>query len=243
MTTLPRRVAGLPRVPLAVLLLSLIVAGVSQVLPRSASPLTQARPTIATADRVGSDGAGGFDPLAPAGAVVTTADLERIRADVTFWGDRFSKSPRDFISATRMAASEIELARATGDISAYLAGAVAVEGSLKAYPDYPLALDYRGVIQVALHQFTAARDNAIAILAATPNDPTALATLGDASLELGDLPAANTAYRKLTALGDSAAARVRVSHLAFIQGQTADAVSAARSAVRAAIDDETAGSA
>ena len=101
-------------------------------------------------------------------SVGTDADLARIRANVTFWGDRFTVSPRDFISATRLAASEIELARATGDIGAYVAAGAAVDGALKAYEDYPLALDYRGVIQVALHQFAAARANAEAILAEQP---------------------------------------------------------------------------
>ena len=96
-------------------------------------------------------------------------------------------NPRDFISATRLAASEIELARATGDLSAYLAAEAAVDGALTAYPDYPIALDYRGVVLVALHQFEAARDHARTILAISPDDPTALATLGDATLELGDV--------------------------------------------------------
>ena len=100
-------------------------------------------------------------PVADAGAgtVATTADLERIRADVAFWGGRFAKSSHDFLSATRLAASEIELARATGDVTAYLAASTAIDGALAAYPDYALALDYRGVIEVALHQFAAARDN------------------------------------------------------------------------------------
>ena len=134
-------------------------------------------------------------------------------------------SPRDFISATRLAASEIELARATGDISAYLAADAAVDGALKADADYPLALDYRGVVQVALHRFADARDERRRRSWPTrPDDPTALATLGDASLELGDVAAAAGAYADSSPLDDSAAARVRLSHLAFIQGRTDDAV-------------------
>ena len=254
MTTLSRNVARLPRVPLAVLLMTITVVTVGQVLPRISpaahTPLTvpqvtKADPRTAAGPAAGGDTSSGaaFDPLAPAGAAVTTEDLTRIRADVTFWGDRFAKSPRDFISATRLAASEIELARATGDITAYLAANVAVDGALKAYPDYALALDYRGVVEVALHRFADARDNANAILADTPDDLTARATLGDASLELGDLKAAEDAFGKLLAADDSAAVRVRVSHLAFIQGRTADAVAASHSAVVAAIDEDSGGSA
>lgn len=243
MTSLARHVAGLPRVPLAVLLLTIAAVAVSQVIPRgTTAPGAPAKPA-ATSEGAEAPVTGGFDPLAPVGAVATTDDLERIRADVTFWGDRFAASPRDFISATRLTASQIELARATGDISAYLAASAAVDGALKAYPDYPLALDYRGVVQVALHQFQAARDNSSGILANTPNDPTALATLGDASLELGDIAAASKAYDRLTAIDDSAAARVRQSHLAFIEGRTADAVSGSRASVAAAIEEESIGSA
>jgi len=254
MTTLSRTVTRLPRVPLAVLLLTIAVVAVNQVLPRLApaarAPLTvpavmNPDPRTAAGPAAGTDSASGaaFDPLAPIGAVVTTEDLTRIRADVTFWGDRFARSPRDFISATRLAASEIELARATGDITAYLAANVAVDGALKAYPGYALALDYRGVVEVALHRFADARDTARALLVDTPDDPTARATLGDASLELGDVTGAEDAYGKLVAADDSAAVRVRISHLAFIEGRTADAVAASRSAVAAAIDEESGGSA
>ena len=177
MTTLSRHLTGLPRVPLAVLLLTVAIAIVAQVLPRGpdraragvAHP--RSRPMTPIPRRTA--GPRHFDPIAPAVVVGTDADLARIRANVTFWGDRFTASPRDFISATRLAASEIELARATGDIGAYVAAGAAVDGALKAYEDYPLALDYRGVIQVALHQFTAARANAEAILANSPDDGTA----------------------------------------------------------------------
>jgi tetratricopeptide (TPR) repeat protein len=253
MTTLSRNVARLSRVPLAVLLLTIALVTAGQVLPRIAPaarpPLTVppvTKPEVgAAADPAGADASSGadFDPLAQAGAAITTEDLTRIRADVTFWGDRFARSPRDFVSATRLAASEIELARATGDITAFLAANIAVDGALKAYPDYALALDYRGVVAVALHRFADARDNAEAILTDTPDDLTARATLGDAALELGDVRAAEDAFGKLIAADDSAAVRVRVSHLAFIEGRTTDAVAAAHSAVAAAIDEGSGGSA
>jgi len=252
MTALTHRLTGLPRVPLAVLLLTVAVVAVGQVLPRALlatrTPVTvpaAAADVVDAGTEAGADAGGGaaFDPLAPAGAVATTDDLVRIRANVTFWGDRFAASPRDFVSATRLAASEIELARATGDVTAYAAAEAAIDGALAAYPDYALALDYRGVVQVALHRFSDARANALSILADRPDDPTALATLGDASLELGDAAAAADAYARLIAADDSAAARVRVSHLAFVEGRVDDAVAASRSAVAAANAEGSGGSA
>lgn len=241
MTTVSRHLAGLPRVPLAVLLLTVGIVVAGQVVPRlTTSP---GAPTTPAAETTNDDVDSAPDPLAPARAVVTTDDLERIRADVAFWGDRFEKSPRDFISATRLGISEIELARATGDITAYLAASVALDGALAAYPDYGPARDYRGVVLVALHRFADARENAKRILVTNPDDLTALATLGDASLELGDLEAARDAFGRLGAIDDSAAASVRIGHLAFIEGRTDDAVRAAREAVKAAIAEDTGGSA
>ena len=103
-----------------------------------------------------------FDPLAPAGRRRRpTADLARIRANVTFWGDRFTAEParlhqRDAAGRPRRSSSPGRpvTSAPTSRPSA------AVDGALKAYPDYALALDYRGVIQVALHRFADARANA-----------------------------------------------------------------------------------
>ena len=250
LTSLHRRTSGLPRIPLAILLLTIAAVTAGQLLalrPGSASNGAADR-AAAAAPSSGSgpaadQPAGAVDPIGPAVASVTATDLDRIRADTTFWGDRFQTNRRDFISATRLASSEIELARATGDIQAYVAASAAVDGALKAYPDYPTALDYRGVVLVALHKFATARDHAREVLAATPDDPTALATLGDATLELGDVNAAASAYQTLEVLADSSAARVRLSHLAFIRGDTAEAVRQSHAAVAAAIDEGAAGSA
>jgi tetratricopeptide (TPR) repeat protein len=245
-TSLNRRAAGLPRIPLAILLLTLLVVTISQVaalLPSGSSVPVVTDGTIPDADGAPDAVPGAIDPLAPAAESVTSADLDRIRADAAFWGDRFRVNPRDFVSATRLAASQIELARATGDVSAYLAAEAAVDGALAAYPDYSVALAYRGVLLVALHRFEEARDHAASVLKETPNDPTALATLGDATLELGDVRAAAGAYQTLALVADSAAAQVRLSHLAFIQGRTADAVAASRAAVTAATEEGAGGSA
>ena len=242
MTSLSRRTAGLPRIPLAILALTIAAVTAGRLV--ALLPATDVAVAVPPADIVAAaPDPGALDPLAPADASVSASDLDRIRADTTFWGDRFRTSPRDFVSATRLAASEIELARATGDISAYVAASAAVDGALAAYPDYPIALDYRGVVLVALHQFVAARDHAREILATTPDDPTALATLGDATLELGDVAAAAGAYQTLTLTADSAAARVRLSHLAFIGGHTDEAVRQSHAAIVAATDEGAGGSA
>ena len=247
MTTLLCRTAGLPRIPLAILLLTIgLVAGGRLVAalgaPGGASDdgLAPGAGVAAPADPA-ADGGDAVDPLTPPGAT-TDGDLERILANIDFWGGRFAADPRDFISGTRLAASEIARARATGDIGAYAAAQRAIDGALTANGSYGPALGYRGVILVALHRFVEARDAARATLADAPDNPAALATLGDATLELGDVATARRAYQSLSVVADSAAARVRRSHLAFITGDTAAAVAASRSALEAAIDEGVTGS-
>ena len=176
-----------------------------------------------------------------AGAPPAAGDLERIRANVAFWSERARANPRDFVSSTRWAASEIDLARATSDVTRYVAADEALDAALAANPDYRLAQGYRGAVLVALHQFDEARTTARAVIADAPADPAALATLGDAALALGDMDEARGAYQQLSLVADSAAARVRRSHLAFVDGDPAAAVEASRSAVTAAVEEQLEG--
>ncbi len=235
MRSAPNRFATLPRLPLAILAatVSLVIVGRLVV---ALQPPHVAIPEIvpqAVVDQ-GGDAPAQLDPLTPAGAAPSSADLERIRANITFWGGKLTADGRDFVSASRLAGSQIELARATGDLGAYLAANDVIDRALAAYPDYGPARDYHGVILVALHHFADARTFATTVLSDDPKDAAALATLGDSTLELGDVTAAKTAYTALASVADGAAARVRESHLAFIEGRTADAVALSRSALDAA---------
>jgi tetratricopeptide (TPR) repeat protein len=213
------------RVPFAVLILAVVAGAAGQIVANVPMTPPMADDTVAI----------------PVDAVdappVATGDLDRIRANVEFWSGRARADARDFVSATRWAAAEVDLARATGDVSRYVIADEALDAALDVNPDYPPALGLRGAVMVALHEFGAAATGARAILGDDPADPGALATLGDASLALGDMDTARGAYQQLALVADSAAARVRHSHLAFIDGDPAGAVAAARSAVAAALDE------
>ncbi len=228
MTAIRQLPASLPRRPLAVLGIAVMVAAASQLAAPRTTPSVQPDP-ISVAEP-----AAGVDPLGPAAA---DDDVTRIRANITFWSERTERSPRDFISATRWAESEIELARATGDVGAYTVADEALTTALASDPGYTPAIGLRGVVLVALHRFGEAVDHATAVLTDRPADTVALATLGDGSLALGDLAAAGEAYYRLAAIEPSAAALVRLSHLAFMRGDGPTAAQTARSAVDAAIDE------
>lgn len=242
MTSLFRRTAALPRVPLAVLGLSLALVIGPRIAGSVGTPAPLAAPPAVVVE-AGDAGDVIADPLAAPAVDASMDEVGRIRANITFWGDRLAANPTDFVSATRVVGSYIELARATGDVSAYVAADDAVERALAINPDSAAARGYRGVVLVALHRFVDARDHAAAVLVDQPGDPTALATLGDAALELGDLRAAADAFASLRTVAPSAAAEVRMSRLAFIEGRTVDAVAASRAAVDMAIDEGASGAA
>jgi tetratricopeptide (TPR) repeat protein len=243
MTTITRAIAGLPRVPLAVFLLAALLVVGSRVATLTfgdmpgAGPIAGAATPADAPDPDPDPATAETDPLIPAGATVAADDLERIRANVAFWGDRYQVTPTDFISATRFAGASIDLARATGDLSRYVAAEAAIDGALASVPGHGPARGLRGVVLVALHRFPEARDHALTMLTEGPDDPAALATLGDATLELGDLTAAAGAYEQLRLVADGAPADIRLARLAFIRGRPAEAVDGARTAVASAVDE------
>jgi tetratricopeptide (TPR) repeat protein len=189
------------------------------------------------------DGAPALDAGLAGGDAPTArgTDLERTRADIAFWSDRAGKQPADFISATEWAAVEIELARATGDLSAWRRAESATAQALRGDPRHGPAIGYRGTVLMALHRFREARDLAGPILDVRPNDPFALATFGDSSLELGDLRAARAAYAALDQVARSAASQSRLSRLEYVEGSSDAAVTHARLALAMAIDEGAAG--
>jgi tetratricopeptide (TPR) repeat protein len=165
------------------------------------------------------------------------AELTRVRADVDFWAAKLQADPANIVAAVQLSQSDVALARMTGDVARYVAAETAVDAALEAQPGYLPAKAARATILVSLHQFPAARDLALEVLATSPEDPTALGALGDARLELGDLAGAATAYHELAQVADGSASRIRAARLAFITGDPAGAIAAARSAVRAASDE------
>ena len=170
----------------------------------------------------------GFDP---------TAELTRIRADVDFWAARLTAHPNDIVSAVKLAESDVAEARLTGDVTAYVRAEQAADAAIVAQPGYLPAQSMRASILVSLHRFPQARELARWILFRSPADSTALGVLGDASLELGDLTTAATAYSRLALVADGSAAQVRAARLAFVEGDPAAAVAGDRTAVASATQE------
>ena len=228
-----------PFLPLAALVAVVLIGIASQmhaIGPGGALPAGVDEPLLDQGAGQGDAGAGSADGGDPA------VELQRIHDDVTFWAERLQRRPRDIVSAVKLAETSIEHARATGDVTAYLRAEAAAAAALKAQPDYKPALATRATILVALHRFPEARAIAKTLLRDDPQDLVALGVLGDASLEVGDLATARQAYETLSLIGDSAASRIRRMRLAYVEGDTTNAIESARSAVAGAIDDGIEGS-
>jgi tetratricopeptide (TPR) repeat protein len=222
---------------LAILLAMLAIAGASQIVvalrptpPANALAADPLTPNIGDLD-VGLPAGDGADDRA-AGATAGH-DTDRIKANIAFWSKRVENQPDDFVSSNRWGIAEIELARATGDVSAYLKAEAAFDLTLRRDPTNAAALAFKGSVLVSLHRFVDARDLAQQVVTRRPNDPVALATFGDASLELGDVDSARSSYEHADQIAHGSATLTRLAHLAFITGDSTAAVAAARRAVEA----------
>ena len=169
------------------------------------------------------------------------AEVALINADIAFWSGRFQVHPTDFVSATQWGVREIDLGRVTGDVTAYLRAGAAFDAALKTYAENPAAIGYKGSVLISLHRFADARALSNSVLADQPTNPVALATLGDASLELGDVATAAASFQHVNAVAPGAATLVRLAHLAFIEGDTATAVKDAQAAVPLSVQEGTEG--
>ena len=121
----------------------------------------------------------GLEGPASAPGMKTTDEL------IKFWQARFERDPRDFISLTFLGDALIRKARETGDVSEYERADATLQKALKLHPNYEVAQAYLSVVRYVQHDFQAALELADQVYAAHPNAIQALATIGDAQLELG----------------------------------------------------------
>ena len=173
----------------------------------------------------------GLEDPAPAPGMKTTDEM------VKFWRARFERDPRDFISLTFLGDALIRKARETGDVSEYARADATLKKALKLHPNYEVAQAYLSVVQYVKHDFVGALDLASQVYAAHPNAIQALATIGDAQLELGRYMEAETSYQQLNKKAPSAPVYTRLARLAWLHGKPTDALNLMQQAI--ADSDET----
>ena len=123
--------------------------------------------------------------------------MARYDRAIKAWNASLQASSANYIAATNLGTVYVGRARLTGDLGDYDRALTAAGLALGANPTYLPARELRATILFAVHDFTGARAAAQAILADAPDQLQALATFGDASLELGDMDVARASYLEL----------------------------------------------
>jgi tetratricopeptide (TPR) repeat protein len=217
--------------PAAVLVAALAVAvgsyaGSSMLGKPASHPITAIAPALEAGPIEPADG--------PASA--TVASLAVLDHDIGLWTSNVAKNDRDFVSATTLGTLYDARGRLTGDVGDYLRAENALDRSLAIAPAEMAARVLHARLRQTMHDFSAALMETEAILKTDPSQMQALATLGDAKLELGDIPGAEAAFATLEARVPGPAVTARLSRVAFLRGDTA----AARTLAVRAFDEASA---
>jgi tetratricopeptide (TPR) repeat protein len=199
-----------------VLITALIIAGGSQGL--ALLHRAQSSPA-ATNSSVGFEGS------------VLTSGMKTTDEMIKFWQDRFNRDPRDFISLTFLGDALIRKARETGDVSEYQRAHATLQKALELHPNYEVAQAYLSVVEYVQHDFKGALSLASQVYDSHPNAIQALATMGDAQLELGRYAEAKITYEELNKKNPSAAVYSRLSRLAWLYGKPTDALNLMQQAI------------
>lgn len=215
---------------------------------RTAAPrllgLAMALAIILVGSRVVSNPWSSIEPVAQVPVAPVAGDgpalaggLELPDERVAFWEPRVAAHPRDYLSAVHLADAYLDRARATGDLGDLERARAALARAAEHAPDATLVRPRQAQVAFALHEFGEARRIADEILAASTDDLTALAVAADARVEIGDLNAAHALYDRLATLAPSPPVWSRLARLAFLEGDTAKAVSLVQRAIMAADAD------
>ena len=224
--------------PAAVLVAALAVvvgsyAGSTLLGQPATHPITAVAPAVDAAPVEPADGP----------ATATVASLAVLDHDIGLWTANVAKNDRDFVSATTLGTLYDARGRLTGDVGDYLRAENALDRSLAIAPAEMAARVLHARLRQTMHDFSGAMTETQAILRDDPTQMQALATLGDAKLELGDISGAEAAFTSLEAKVPGPAVTARLSRVAFLRGDTAAAASLAKRAFDEATAAGQAGSA
>jgi tetratricopeptide (TPR) repeat protein len=213
--------------PIALIAASLLAIGLSYAALafRGSSALVPAEPRVAVPAATDLTDAGGVQ-----------VDLERIGAGISTWSANIERDPSDFIAAVNLATLYLARAQLTASIDDHYRALRAVDQALDTDPTLLGARILRARVLFASHDFAGAADVATELLTDDPALPAALAILGDARLELGDLHAAAAAYADIPGPA-TAPLLARQARLAALTGSLDEGRTLAADASALAADD------
>lgn len=130
----------------------------------------------------------------------------------------------------------VRKARESGDPGFYLHAEACAQALLERAPAHAGALNLRGLVLLNQHDFRAAKALAESVLRRDEQSVMAWATLGDATLELGEFDASVGAVDRMLAIKPGLPAYSRSSYLRFLRGDAEGALEAIRLAIDAGLD-------
>lgn len=161
---------------------------------------------------------------AGSGTAVGSAGSGDTDRRIGFWQERIKANPSSDVQYQYLGELLALKGRETGDVSQYALAAEAFREALERYPGNVAARSGLAVNLVTLHQWTEAIEQGKQILQADLRALGAVAVIGDASLEIGDLDTARDAFRTLREKADSPSVESRFARLAFLSGDTDEAI-------------------
>ena len=162
-------------------------------------------------------------PLA-AGTAIGAVDTTETDSKIAFWQGRIKANPSSDSQYQYLGELFALKGRQTGDIAQYALAAQAFQKAVDLFPGNVAARSDLAINLVTLHQWTQAIAEGKQILQADLRAMGAVAVIGDASLEIGDLDTAQAAYETLRQKADGPSVQSRIARLAFLNGQTASAI-------------------
>ena len=143
---------------------------------------------------------------------------------IRFFEARVERNPRDVLSRVTIGRLLVQLGRETGDEEHTRRAEAELRRALEDRPGDVAARAWLATALLARHEFAEALELAEAVYRERPDSTHALATVGDACIELGRYDEAQTAYRKLEASGAIPEVLARLSRMAELHGRTEEAI-------------------
>jgi tetratricopeptide (TPR) repeat protein len=176
-------------------------------------------------------------PALPADAVaIVPAGSTDTDRKIAFWQDRIATNPGSDVQYQYLGELLGLKGRETGDVSQHARAAEAFERALELYPGNMAARSGLAVTHLTRHRWLDAIEEAARILQSDRRALGAVAVIGDASLEIGDLDTARAAYETLRERADGPGVQARLARLAFLEGDTNGAIEIVDAAAGAAAE-------
>jgi tetratricopeptide (TPR) repeat protein len=152
---------------------------------------------------------------------------------IQFFQDRVQRNPRDFLSLTMLGDLHARKGRETGDVSSYERAEASLRKALELHPRFLRAKSSLAAVLCDRHKFREGLELAQQVCQKDPGFISALATVADAQLALGNYPEAEKGYQELLRKHPDFSVLARVAHVAELKGQTEEALRLMQQAIAA----------